>query len=133
MGGGVGAALSAAATPVGVILSLALTSAGVASTMNVYGTLWDLRQRLYPCTCGQCDGRLKFIIERYDQSNMAKATAFAAGFIMVGLLPLMAIGIRKLHHRRQGTASHKHQMCLQMIQAARSRGIQMQGTPARRR
>ncbi|WP_416041609.1 type VI secretion protein [Edwardsiella ictaluri] len=129
VGGGVGTALSAAATPVGVILNLAVTTASVASTMDVYGTLWDLRQHLYPCTCGQCDGRLKFIIDRYDQINMAKAVGFAAGFIMVGLLPMMAMGIRKLHHHRQGTASHKHQMCLQMIQAARSRGTQMKGTP----
>ncbi|EOV0984137.1 type VI secretion protein [Edwardsiella piscicida] len=129
VGGGVGAALSVAATPVGVILGLAVTTASVASTMDVYGTLWDLRQRLYPCTCGQCDERLKFIIERYDQSNTAKAVGFAAGFIIVGLIPAMAIGMRKLHHRLQGSASYKHQMCLQMIQAARSRGTQMKGTP----
>nr|WP_252860727.1 hypothetical protein [Edwardsiella ictaluri] len=40
VGGGVGTALSAAATPVGVILNLAVTTASVASTMDVYGTLW---------------------------------------------------------------------------------------------
>lgn len=127
--GHVGTALSVSAGPVGVILSLSVTTASVASTMDVYGTLWDLRQHLYPCICGQCDGRLKFIIKRYDQMNSAKAMAVSAGFMFVGLLPAIAIGIRKLRHFTQGHASQKHQMCLQMIQAARSRGLQMEGTP----